>query len=370
MNNQNIQQLLTQFFPLQQFGQLVGQALPWFMGVAIFILWVAMQLQAVTNDPLVVIQRGTIAAACMVLSPLFLFYAEQTVEGLVHAIGNIAPQLNWLIVNNPGNGALIMDFTKPFSVLGKYVGGSFVQANNAAVWDVAKQFEYGVRTFLISVAGGFAAFTVFIMEIMLIIQKLVMIGSSLLMPLMIACLLLPSGHGSAINFIKNLIGVVCWPVSWAIIHIATMALLQTMHSPSWTAPLGELALSVGYLVFVCLMLLAATLSGPIYFHRFVVRGENFAQHLVGDMAGAAGKHISHGAESAGKVTGGAVGAIGGPAGVALGASIGGGFGGATAAPFASATDAAQGINSGRRAIPSSRSNAAANGVLEQIRARA
>lgn len=370
MNNQNIQQLLTQLIPLQQMEQLVGRALPWFMGIGVFILLASSIMQAETNDPSIVIKRATIVAACMVLSPLLLFFVEQTVLSLVNQIGQIDPQLNWLIVNNPGPNGLIMDFTKPFSVLGQYVGGSFIQSNNAAPWDVGKQFDYGFRIALISIAGLGAAIAVFIMEIMLIIQKLGMIGSSLLAPIMIACLLLPSGHSSGINFLKHLIGVACWPVSWAILHIGTMAFLQTMHPPAWTAPIGELTLSVGYLVFVCSLLVIATLSAPMYFHRFVVRGDNFAQHLIGNTAAAAGMHASNAAQSAGRVTGGAIGAAGGSAGVGIGSSIGGSMGGAMASPFAAAGDAAEGINSGRRAVPSSRSSAAADGILREIRARA
>jgi hypothetical protein len=64
------------------------------------------------------------------------------------------------------------------------------------------------------------------------------------------------------------------------------------------------------------------------------------------------------------------GAAAGPAGAAAGASLGSKAGEAMAAPVVSATESAEGVNGGRRAIPSSRSAEVADAAIGLIKARA
>ena len=133
----------------------------------------------------------------------------------------------------------------------------------------------------------------------------------------------PSTEGSGQNFLKSVAGVMCWPVGWAIVHIATMAGLQALQPPSLNAQLGELLLSFGALAVVCLWMVVGTIGAPKLIANAVTSGTNFATGMVGGFTSAAGQHAARGLQ-AGTAVGGALvgGAYAGPAGAVAGASLG------------------------------------------------
>jgi hypothetical protein len=160
-------------------------------------------------------------------------------------------------------------------------------------------------------------------------------------------------------------------VGWAIVHVGTMAALQALQPPGLNAQLGELILGFGTLGIACLWPVVGTIGAPILIAMMVTSGTNFAVGMVGSFASAAGRHAARGARSGGAVAGAlAGGTLAGPAGVPVGASMGAGAGGTLALPLTSATESAEGINGGRRAIPSSRSARAADAAIALIKARA
>ena len=79
---------------------------------------------------------------------------------------------------------------------------------------------------------------------------------------------------------------------------------------------------------------------------------------------------ARGLQTGGALAGALVGgAHAGPAGAVAGASLGGQVGNAVALPLTSATESAEGVNEGRRAIPSSRSAGVADAAIGLIKAR-
>jgi hypothetical protein len=304
----------------------------------------------------------------MAISPLFLTLAEVIANGLVQAVGSAAPQLNWLIVNNPGVNDLTLDYTKPFQVLAKYVGGTFVQTGNPQWWEIGKWADYGIRAAFISICGFAAVITVFIMEAMLILQKLIVVMSAPLMPVFVACLMLPSAHGSGEAFLKHLAGILCWPISWALIHIGTMAVLQNVQPPAWTASLGTLFAATTVLCLICFCMVVMTITGPAAIAMTVARGSNFHQQVSGAAVSTAGQHADSGLKSGGAVGGAVMGTYGGPAGVAIGSSIGSNIGGLIGMPISAATESSEALNGGRRAIPNSRSAGVADMAVKRIKA--
>jgi hypothetical protein len=288
----------------------------------------------------------------------------------VGAIAAVDPQLNTLVVNNPGEGGLSMNFTQPFVTIGQYVGGNVGNAPTGLdSLDLGKSAMYFARVILIAITGLVAAITVFIMQTMLILQALILAFSKLLLPVFIACLSIPAAKGSAQNFLKSVLGVLAWPIGWAFVHIGTLAALHNLQAPVWTASIGMLVLSFVSLAVVCLWMTVGTIGAPWLIAKAVTSGTNFAGALVGSVASAAGQHASNAAAAGGSVAGAAAGAFVGPGGASVGAIIGSAVGGSLS-PIASATQSAEGATGARHPLPSSRSAAAADLAIKGIVKRA
>ena len=369
--NITIQGWLNQLVPLQQISQVVGQVLPAFVIVGVFILAIGYMMMLASSETVLTPSYRLIALfAAIAAAPWFLTIGQTIANALVGAIASADPAVSWLVVNNPGNASLVMDFSKPFQVIGQFVGGTFANTSGIQWWEVGKWADYIIRGIVIAIVGGVAVITVFIMEVMLILQKLILLGSQPLIPIFIACLSIGAAEGSAQNFLKSVLGVVCWPVGWAIGHIGTMAAIQNLQPPSWTAPLFQLVVSGLALGVVCLWMVVATIGAPMLIAKAVTSGTNFAAHLMGGYATAAGQHAARGVQAGAAVTGALVGgAAGGPVGADIGAAWGGNTGKALAMPITSATESAEGVNGGRQAVPSSRSAAVADAAIELIKAR-
>jgi hypothetical protein len=368
---QSITQWLTALIPLAQIVQISNQILPAFVLVAVMILAIGYVMGIIGSEeamgPTVTqfVLLVSIAAA-----PWFITISQEIVNALVGAIAGANPNLNWLVVNNPGPGGLVMNFSQPFAVIGQYVAGKAGTVPDASLWELGKWADYLSRVIVIGITGIVAAISVAIMEVMLILQALIMAGSIPLLPIFIACLSIPASRGSGQNFIKFTIGVLCWPIGWAIGHVGTMAALKTLQAPSWNASLGVLVLSFITLAVICLWMIVVTIGAPALIARSVTSGTNFAAGLVGGFASSAGQHAANATQSGGAVAGALAGSAGGPAGAALGASIGGMAGGVAAAPIGSATEAAGGISGEHNAVPSSRSAGVADAAIAMIKKRA
>jgi hypothetical protein len=368
----NIQQWLNTLVPMAQIAQVVNQVLPAFVIVAVMILVIGCYIGLISSDSVFPpFTRLIMLFVCIAGSPWMIGIAQQIANALVGAVASAIPNMGWLVVNNPNDASLSMDFSKPFGIISQYIAGKTGPApTGPPVLELNKWADYLTRALFIFVTAGVACITVFIMQAMLIIQKLILVFSKLLVPIFIACLSLPSAEGSGQNFLKSIAGVMCWPVGWAIIHIATMAGLQALQPPSLNAQLGELLLSFGALAVVCLWMVVGTIGAPKLIAKAVTSGTNFATGMVGGFASAAGRHAARGLQAGGAVTGALVGgATAGPAGAAAGASWGSKAGGALALPLTSATESAEGVNEGRRPIPSSRSAAVADAAIGLIKAR-
>ena len=376
--NLTIQQWLSQLVPMTQIVQIVGQVFPAFVAVGVFIVCIGyVMMLAGSEDVFIPSHRLLALFVGMAASPWLITLAQQIANALVGAIAGADPALSWLPVNNPGSASLAMDFTKPFSIIGQYVGGTFAQTSGMQWWQVDKWTDYVIRGLVIAATGAVACVTVFIMEVMLILQKLILVASGPLMPIFIACLSIRAAEGSAQNFLKSVVGVMCWPIGWALVHIGTMAALQNLQAPSWTASLFQLVLSGASLGVVCLWMVVGTIGAPFLIARAVTSGSNFAADLVGGFASAAGQHSAHGVKSGSAVAGALVGSTTGPAGAIAGGSMGAHVGNAAAALVTSATEAAEGasgsregVSGSRRAIPSSRSAGIADAAIQGIVSRA
>jgi hypothetical protein len=225
--NQSISQFLTQLIPISQIVSIMSAIYPAFIGLAFVILCIGFIMKLTgSEDVLGPTSSVMILMACVGISPWLLTLVQQAANGLVGVIGAANPSMNWLVVNNPNSASLALDYSHPFQVIGQYVAGKTGAPPAAGlVPDLGAWADYLTRVIIIAITGIVAAFTVFVMMIMLILQKLILLFSGVLLPVFIACLSIPATRGSAQNFLKSLVGVACWPVGWAIINVGTQAAL-------------------------------------------------------------------------------------------------------------------------------------------------
>ena len=383
--NMTITHWLNTLVPMSNIIAIVDQVLPAFIVVAFMILVIGYYFGIIGSETVFApSSRLIVLFACIAGAPWMLAIGQEIANALVESVAAADPGLNWLVVNNPStnsinantqfginsslyDSSLALNFEKPFDIISQYMTA---KTGPAPGLHLDKWPDYIMRCLFIFLTGLVACFTEFIMQAMLIIQKLIMVFSKLLVPIWIACLSLPAAQGSAQNFLKSVLGVMCWPVGWAIVHVGTMAAFQALQAPSFNAQLGELVLSFATLTVACLWPVVGTIGAPFLIAKMVTSGTNFAQGMVGAFASTAGQHAARGLQAGGKVTGALFGGVAaGPAGAAAGASLGGKVGEAMAAPVVSATESAEGANEGRRAIPSSRSAKVADAAIGLIKAR-
>jgi hypothetical protein len=368
----NIQQWLNTLVPMPQIVQIVDKVLPAFVLVGVMLLLIGYYINIIAADSVFAPSAQLITLlACIAGAPWMFGIAQQIANALVGVVAGAVPNMGWIQVNNPNDASPSMDFSKPFAMISKYIVGKTGPAPTGnPIFELNKWADYLTRALFIMLTGLVAAVTVFIMQAMLVIQKLIMVFSKLLLPIFIACLSLPGSRGSGQNFIKSIAGVMCWPVGWAIVHIGTMAAFQALQPPSLNAELGELLLALGVFAVVCLWPVVGTIGAPLLIANMVTSGTNFAGHMIGNFVSVAGQHAARGIQSAGAVGGALAGSgIAGVAGAHVGASLGAGAGEALALPVGAITQSAEGVREGRQPVSSSRSAAAADVAIGLIKAR-
>ena len=369
--NTTIQQWLNTLVPLPQILGIVQSVLPAFVLVAIMILVMGYYMKLIGSETVLGPSSTLIVLlAAIAGSPWLFSLAGQIADGLVGAVAAADPALSWIVVNKPNDSSLAMDFSKPFGIIAQYVGAKLQPAQGTMPWELNKWADYIMRVVFILLTGLVACVTVFIMEAMLVIQKLILVGSKLLVPVWIAALSLPAAKGSAQTFLKSVVGVMCWPVGWALVHVGTMAAFQALQPPSLNASLGELVLAFSTLAIACLWPVVGTIGAPFLIARMVTSGTNFAADMIGSFASVAGQHTSRGIQTAAPVAGALMGlGLAGAAGSGVGATLGEAASKALSYPVAAATQSAEAATEGRQPISSSRSRGAADAAIGFIKGR-
>lgn len=364
----SIQQWLHSLAPVETIAEVVGQVQIAFIAMGAFILAAGYIIQCLeSSTPIRPNFKVAMLFVTIAASPWFVTLGESIVAGTVQLIASYAPNMSWILVNNPNDYSMAMNFDKPYQILSQFVAGKFTA--NAPGWDVSKWGDYIIRVLTIAWVGISAGFAVFIMELVLVLQKLIMIGSRPFMPVFIAALSIPAANGSARNFCLFVIAVICWPIGWAIVHIGTMAALINLHPPAWNASPSQLFITAVILTAISAWMVVATAGTPWWMTKQVTKGSSFAASAVSGLASNVGRHAGNAIRAGATVGGAAVGAmggaaVGGAAGIAAGATIGAALGskagGAAASPIGTATQATAPFNDAPQATPNSRSAEAAD----------
>lgn len=355
--------------PFGNLASLFNQVMPAFVFVAAVMLLAGYTMHLASNGEPFHVSGRLLALFAVLASSLWTIQTGQRiVNALVGVIAALDPALNWLVVPNPDDNALSMDFAQVFVTIGRYVAGTW--SNGPSLWELFHWSDYAWRLILVGLAGFFAWATAFLMELLLVLQKLILIGARPFVPLFVAGLLLPGVSGSSQNFFKDLVGVMCWPIGWALGHVVTMYLVRGLQTPSWAGSPGDVFFATVQLAVLCLWMLIVTFGAPAAIQWTVHNGGNFSARMFGSMAGALSTHAANLTRSGASVAGALAGLPGGPAGVALGASVGSAVGGFAASPFSNLASSAAAVGGQVHPVPNSRSRTAADAAIREIRKRA
>jgi hypothetical protein len=367
--NETIQQFIDTFFPLPEMAQMVTAALPYFVVVGVVLLLIGyVMMIARAEEILTPTGKMMLLFLALVMTPLMFTIAESIINGLVMAIANVVPGAGWMVVNNPGQTTLTMNYTKPFATIAGWIKGNFAAPTDVQWWQIDKWGDYLMRVATLTVVAWMAAGAEFVMEGLLVIQKVLLLGSQLFAPLFVGALALRGCQGAAEWFFRNVIGLMAWPLGWAVAHLGTLAAIQHIQGITWTDTIADLVFSAIELGLVFLWLVVATILAPVAIHRTLASGSNFAVDLGSQFFAKIGNDVARGTESAGRIAGALAGSALGPAGASAGALIGSEAGKALAFP-ASSISQAVGNFSDSAPLPSSRSSAAADAAIGGIKKR-
>jgi hypothetical protein len=213
------------------------------------------------------------------------------------------------------------------------------------VFDIVNDAKWLLELLILGSLLWVSLFVIFVMTLMLYVQKAILIFGLLLMPPFIG---LQTWQGSArflgVHYIQSMLGVLCWPIGWGLIYVGTAAGMQKLQmlfkqfSSTSNGNLDKLDVVLLIFIFVNFVLVAlwmiiGTIMAPGLINKVVTAGGNFAAGAMGAVAGKAiggvGDTIKGAATAAGAIAGAAV---GGPAGAQVGSQLGGSVGAVAAAP--------------------------------------
>jgi len=396
---QDIINWLPQFVPLSQINAIVTACTPTFQLIAILLLVLGAVQEIPKHQAegvFMVIARAVVICAFIAYAPSWMYFGEVFAQnlssticsstqsatgggsgfiGVANTLSGVASVVTQpslantpILTNNPGSlastsqGELMYDYSGLFEQLSNTVnlvsaGYSAVSQNNEPLWekivwgssplnDIYDLFSgksvgsspipdvlgilFGYATVLL------AAFSAFILEMLLLIQKAIVILSRLFMPAFLALL---GWQGPTrflgVNYIQSVIGVMSWPIGWSIVYMGAMAGItnvQTSLSQGVSSgSLDGIALFVN-IALICLWISTGAVIAPMLMTRVVTAGGNFGAGMVGAVSGKAlgmgGAMVGAAAGGAGTAAGAAIGAaVGGPPGAIMGASMGSSIGG-------------------------------------------
>lgn len=193
------------------------------------------------------------------------------------------------------------------------------------IFDAEAAVATALGRLLVLVAGKIAWYTVWWAYM---IQKAFLYFGVALLPLFLPMLLINATRGIAIRYILGILGILLWPLGWAVANLMTDALLNTAADRSlfeFGGVLGQASFAPQMLLFTVvasLWLVFSTIASPVILARVVTTGSQIGAALLGGFMGATGAGMS--GAIGGTMAGGNLGGAAGGAGGFVGGSMGGG----------------------------------------------
>ena len=153
-------------------------------------------------------------------------------------------------------------------------------------WDILGDLSGFTVELLISgilwLVGEFASLLLFWAYI---IQKFILFTGYALSPLLIGFMAIPPLRSIGGRYLMNILGVLLWPLGWAVAALITQGILDFMTDPSFkfidpTASLYSLQATVGVVV-VAFWIVFSTIAAPLVIQKVLASGELAGGQLIG-----------------------------------------------------------------------------------------
>jgi hypothetical protein len=156
-----------------------------------------------------------------------------------------------------------------------------------------------------------------------VIQSVVLNSGYALSPLLIGFMAIPALKGTGNRYLMNLLGVLLWPLGWAVAALVTQGILDFMTDPSFqyfdpTSTLPDLQKTIG-VAAIGIWIIFSTIAAPLVIQKVIATGALAGSELLSGGARAA-------VQTATGAVGGAV--VAAPTGMPLAAAGAAGLGGA------------------------------------------
>ncbi len=168
-------------------------------------------------------------------------------------------------------------------------------------WDILGDLSGFTVEIIISgvlwLVGEFASLLIFWAYI---IQKFILFSSYALSPLLIGFMAIRPLRSVGSRYLMNIVGVLLWPLGWAVAALITQGILDFMTDPSFkfidpTATLYSLQATVGVVV-VAFWIVFSTIAAPLVIQKVLTSGALATGQLL---AGAASSFFQTAATTAG-----------------------------------------------------------------------
>ena len=168
-------------------------------------------------------------------------------------------------------------------------------------WDILGDLNGFTVEILISgvlwLVGEFASLLMFWAYI---IQKFILFTSYALSPLLIGFMAIRAFRSVGSRYLMNIVGVLLWPLGWAVAALITQGILDFMTDPSFkfidpTASIYSLQATVGVVV-VAFWIVFSTIAAPLVIQKVLASGALAGGQLL---AGAASSFLQTAATTAG-----------------------------------------------------------------------
>jgi len=168
-------------------------------------------------------------------------------------------------------------------------------------WDILGDISGFTVEILISgilwLIGQFASLLLFWAYI---IQKFILFSSYALSPILIGFMAIRPLRSIGSRYLLHLVGVLLWPLGWAVAALITQGILDFMTDPTLkfldpTASVYSLQESLGVVV-IAFWIAFSTIAAPLVIQKVITQGELAAGHLI---SGAFGSFFQTAATTAG-----------------------------------------------------------------------
>ena len=159
------------------------------------------------------------------------------------------------------------------------------QANDHSWWDILSDITgFTVEIFISAVLWLVGQFASLLMFWAYIIQKFILFTGYALSPLLIGFMALRPLRSVGNRYLMHLVGVLLWPLGWAVAALITQGILDFMTDPSLkyldpTATAYTLQESIGVVV-IAFWIVFSTIAAPLVIQKVLATGELAGGQLI------------------------------------------------------------------------------------------